>query len=80
MGSDTYVEEFLYDVQSDPYELTNLIGLESHREVADNLKERLIALMKEAGEAVPQIVDAGPRNDSIRRRVFPDRRYRGRDC
>lgn len=34
-GSDRYVEEFLYDLETDPYELTNLIGLESHRAVAD---------------------------------------------
>jgi len=29
-----YVEEFLYDLLADPYELTNLVGMESHREVA----------------------------------------------
>ena len=79
MDSDTYVEEFLYDVQSDPYELTNLIGFESHREVADRLKERLIALMTEAGEAVPEIVPAETRTDGMRRQVFPDQPYPGRD-
>ena len=79
MGSDTYVEEFLYDVQADPYELTNLIQFESHREVADRLKERLIALMKESGEAEPNIVSAEPRADFMRRKVFPDRPYPGRD-
>ena len=36
-GSDRYVEEFLYDLVADPYELTNLIGLQSHAEVADCL-------------------------------------------
>ena len=80
MGSNRYVEEFLYDVQADPYELTNLIAFESHREVAGRLKDRLIAVMKEAGEPEPEIVSAEPRTDSINRRVFPDRAYPGRDC
>ncbi len=67
-------------MQADPYELTNLIGFESHREVAERLKDRLIAVMKEAGEPEPEIVSAEPRTDSINRRVFPDRAYPGRDC
>lgn len=57
-GSDTYVEEFLYDLEADPYELTNLIGLESHREVANRMKERLIKRMVQAGERAPIIQDA----------------------
>ncbi len=79
MDSDTYVEEFLYDVQSDPYELTNLIGFESHREVAQRLKGRLIALLREAGETEPEIVAAASQNTNVNRRVFPDRAYPGRD-
>jgi len=79
MNSDSYVEEFLYDVQADPYELTNLIGLESHREVAERLRNRLIFMMKEAGEEEPEIIPADPRTDNIRRIVFPDRDYPGRD-
>ncbi len=79
MDSNSYVEEFLYDVQSDPYELTNLIGFESHREVAKLLKSRLVALMMEAGEAEPEIAAAKSQTDSINRRVFPDRGYPGRD-
>jgi arylsulfatase A-like enzyme len=54
-GSDTYVEQYLYDLDSDPYELQNLIEVESHRPVADALRERLIARMVEAGEAAPTI-------------------------
>ncbi len=79
MGSNTYVEEFLYDLQADPYELTNLIGLDSHKDVALRLKGRLIALMKEAGEAEPEIVSAESRTDNINRRAFPDHNYPGRD-
>jgi len=33
-ASDHYVEDFLYDLEADPYELTNLVGLVSHQEVS----------------------------------------------
>ena len=58
--SDRYVESELYDLACDPYELTNLIGLESHRETADVLKARLLRRMVQAGEDAPEIVDADP--------------------
>ncbi len=67
-ASEKYVEEFLYDLQADPYELTNLIGLESHREAAAVLRERLIRRMVEAGEAEP-IIEAAPVRPSGQRRV-----------
>lgn len=60
-SSEKYVEAFLYDLHADPYELTNLIGYESHRAVADRLRDRLIRRMKEAGEAEPVIVEAAPK-------------------
>ncbi|RME65664.1 MAG: DUF229 domain-containing protein, partial [Caldilineae bacterium] len=66
--SDVYVEEYLYDLQADPYELTNLIGLESHRETCDVLRERLIRRMVEAGEEEPTIYPA-PSRPSGQRRV-----------
>jgi arylsulfatase A-like enzyme len=50
MGSDRYIEQYLYDLQSDPHELRNLIGMESHRAVADRMRQRLLARMAEAGE------------------------------
>ena len=53
--SDHYVEEFLYDLEADPYELTNLVGLESHAEVAGVMRERLVRRMVEAGESEPTI-------------------------
>jgi len=59
-GSDRYVEEFLYDLEADPHELTNLAGLESFRELAAELRERLIRRMVAAGEAAPSIEPAGP--------------------
>ena len=56
--SDTYQEQFLYDLDADPYELTNLVGRLSHREVADVLKKRLIKRILSTGEAEPRIIDA----------------------
>lgn len=53
-----YVEEFLYDLHYDPYELTNLIGWESHAQVRRIMRERLVHRMTEIGEAAPQIDDA----------------------
>lgn len=60
-GSDRYAEECLYDLQADPYELTNLIGLESHREVCAVMRERLIRRMVHAGERAPTIEAARSR-------------------
>ncbi|WP_159886183.1 sulfatase-like hydrolase/transferase [Paenibacillus puerhi] len=57
-GSDRYLEEFLYDLQADPWELNNLIGSAAHREVKQSLRERLIRRMTEAGEPAPVIEPA----------------------
>ena len=57
-GSERYTETFLYDLAADPYELTNLIGVESHAEVAGVLRERLRQRMVAAGEAEPHIEPA----------------------
>lgn len=66
--ADHYVEEYLYDLQADPYELTNLIGLDSHQEVAQVMGERLIRRMVEAGEKTPTI-EAAPGRESGQRKV-----------
>jgi arylsulfatase A-like enzyme len=69
-ASDRYVEEFLYDLQSDPYELQNLVGLESHLEVAAAMRRRLVRCMVQAGEVEPAIELAPPR-PSGQRRLLP---------
>jgi arylsulfatase A-like enzyme len=66
-GSEKYVEQYLYDLQCDPYELRNLIGLESHRQVADVMRDRLIRRMGEAGEEAPMIVPAETQRSNQRR-------------
>lgn len=58
-GSDRYVEEFLYDLQADPWEMTNLVAFDSHAEVREVLRERLIRRMTQAGEAAP-VIEAHP--------------------
>ena len=49
-SAERYVEDGLYDLKADPYELRNLAGLRSHTDVADTLKHHLIARMVEIGE------------------------------
>ena len=58
-GARNYVEEFLYDLDADPYELSNLIG--SHRGIASEMRKRLIRRMIEAGEKKPNIKQAKDR-------------------
>ena len=58
-GSSRYVEQYLYDLQADPHELRNLAGADSHRDVAEDMKARLVRRMVAAGEAAPEI-DAAP--------------------
>lgn len=70
MGSDHYEEQYLYDLESDPYELQNLVGHEALADIAADLRERLIARMVAAGEAASTITPApsrasGQRSHSI---------------
>ncbi len=55
-GEDQFVESYLYDLEADPYELTNLIDLVSHQEAAAVMRERLVRRMVDAGEEKPTIV------------------------
>ena len=66
-GSERYVEQYLYDLWSDPYELRNLIELESHRKVAEVMRDRLIRRMVEAGESAPEIEPAPTRMSGQRK-------------
>ena len=53
-----FEEDCLYDLMADPYELSNVVGNTSYRKVADVMKERLVRRMQEAGEPMPDIIDA----------------------
>ena len=70
-AADRYIETHLYDLTSDPYELTNLVGMESHQELAAVLRERLGYRMAEAGEKMPRIEPA-PAVPGGQRRVLPE--------
>ncbi len=53
--AEKYEEAYLYDLHADPYELNNLIGKKRHKIVCEDLRERLISRMVEAGEPKPEI-------------------------
>ncbi len=66
-GATHYVEHALYDLDSDPAELTNLAGLPSHQAIAEELRARLTARMLAAGEPAPVITPAPTRPGGQRR-------------
>ena len=53
--SDVYVEDFLYDLEADPYEHANLVRDPSHAGVRAELAARLKRRMAEAQESDPEI-------------------------
>ncbi|MCC5844651.1 MAG: sulfatase-like hydrolase/transferase [Verrucomicrobia bacterium] len=57
-AAEQYRETHLYDLHSDPYELNNLAGRASHRELSDRLAKRLSDRMAEAGEPPATILPA----------------------
>ena len=73
-AADMYEETHLYDLESDPYELANLVGFESHRGIADKLKARLLNRIKEVEHSVPEIKNA-PVKPSGQRIVYDDNIY-----
>lgn len=69
--SDVYVEEFLYDLEADPYELNNLIGLESHQEVTRVMRQRLLRHIADVEGKQPRI-DPAPARKSGQKKVYPE--------
>jgi arylsulfatase A-like enzyme len=57
-GWSTYHEESLFDLENDPHELVNLVGLAAYETIAADLRERLLKRIAAAGESVPTIVPA----------------------
>lgn len=54
--SDEYVEDFLYDLEKDPFQLHNLIHDPEYAEVKEKLKARLLSWIFEAEHKRPMIV------------------------
>ena len=60
--SEVYRESYLYDLDSDPYEMVNLAGMTAFRGVADDLKARLLDWIAKVEEGhAPNIHDAPDR-------------------
>jgi arylsulfatase A-like enzyme len=57
-GSKVYVEDFLYRLDTDPYERTNSAAAPAHADTRVQLRARLVARMLEAGEPAPEILPA----------------------
>jgi arylsulfatase A-like enzyme len=55
-SSDLYIEDFLYDLESDPHERENLVTSPDHVQVREMLAARLVDRMVQAGEDVLEIV------------------------
>lgn len=70
--SQSYSEDCLYDLQSDPYELKNLVHFDSHRAVAESLRSRLLSRMKDIEGVDADIEPATVEGDSGQRVVFDD--------
>jgi uncharacterized sulfatase len=56
--SNVYMEDFLYDLEADPYEMNNLVKDPVYAEVRAELAERLKARMAKAKEDIPEIIPA----------------------
>ncbi|ANG63478.1 arylsulfatase [Marinobacterium aestuarii] len=56
-GAEIYRESYLYDLDTDPYELVNLIGMAPFRELADQLKERLLAWIAEVEDGSRPVIE-----------------------
>lgn len=56
--SKVYFEDYLYDLEKDPYELNNLIKNKAYDKIRAELKEMLISEMVKAGEKKPAVLSA----------------------
>ena len=56
-AADTYADDFLYDLERDPWELTNLVADPAYREQKLLLRQKLLEWIREAEGARPSIID-----------------------
>jgi len=63
---DTYYETYLYDLDADPAELTNLAGDERYAAVREELRGRLLGWISEVERATPQILPLSARPEKKR--------------
>ena len=55
--ADEYKDDFLYDLENDPYEKNNLIHCPGHSEIRLEMRRLLLEYMQKAGEPVLKITD-----------------------
>ncbi|MBC2602674.1 sulfatase-like hydrolase/transferase [Puniceicoccus vermicola] len=67
-----YTESHLFDLECDPYELDNLVHLESHSAIREDLRRRLITRMTEIGEPSAEIKFAPSSNSGQRTASYPN--------
>ncbi|MBC2602618.1 sulfatase-like hydrolase/transferase [Puniceicoccus vermicola] len=67
--ADEYREAFLYDLEADPWEQENCIGLEGYREVAEQLRERLLKRLEKVEGKRPTILPPLKVNFSGQRKI-----------
>lgn len=70
-GSATYRETELYDLECDPYELTNLIAFKAHRELAASLRARLAGWIERIEKVTPVIHETDKPLEGGQRKVEP---------
>jgi uncharacterized sulfatase len=56
MSSEIYEEDFLYNLNEDPYEQNNLISNSKYNSIKTQLAKKLKLQMKKAGEKIPEII------------------------
>lgn len=54
-GAKVYYEQFLYDLEKDPYEKKNLVADSCYETIRRSLSEKLIQCMEKAEEDIPEI-------------------------
>jgi arylsulfatase A-like enzyme len=69
--SPIYAEQYLYDLEHDPYEQVNLTGFSSHKEVSGSMRERLLKYLKRVEGQSPSIIEA-EEIPSGQRKVYPE--------
>jgi len=69
--SDHYKEEFLYDLESDPFEQQNLIGIKQMESVSFHFREIMIKKISEIEHVDVTIECAEPKGEIGQRRIIP---------
>jgi arylsulfatase A-like enzyme len=57
-ADDEFVEDFLYDNECDPWQLDNLIGVPTYKEVTIDMRRRLLGYMDRTGQRIPLLKEA----------------------